>query len=66
MTRDEARAGLLVHMVHTVEDYIRARDKGLATEVGAHYEMGVGWADAETLWSDFVEFQRKELERLKR
>jgi hypothetical protein len=65
MTRDETRTSLCIHLVHTVEDFIRARDAELAA---AHpgYEMGVGWADPETLWSDFVEFQRKELERVKR
>jgi hypothetical protein len=64
MTRDEARSNLWLHMMHTVEDFLKARDA--ANEAAfPGYEMGIGWGDPQTLWSEFVEFQRKELERLK-
>jgi hypothetical protein len=51
MTRDEARAKLNVHCFHTVEDFIRTREP---------WTLDGG----ETLWSAFVEFQGRELERL--
>jgi hypothetical protein len=64
MTRDEARSNLIVHLLHTIDDFIRARDEEIE-KANPGYDMGIGWALREKLWPDFVEFQRRELERLK-
>lgn len=65
MTRDEARRALLLCAINTVERFVNSRDAALAASHPG-YEMGIGWGDPEKIEADFMEFQRKELERLKR
>jgi hypothetical protein len=62
MTRDETRRDLLVHTIHTVDDFIRARDEEHSRS-NPGYEMGVSWADAGTLWAEFVQFQVEQLKK---
>ena len=62
MTRDEARRNLMVHVFHTVEDFIRTHDKELA-DAHPGMEMGVGWITPEELEKRFVEFQQTQLAR---
>jgi hypothetical protein len=64
MTRDEARRGLLLYAINTVERFVNSRDAALAASHPG-CEIGMGWGDPETIEADFMDFQRKELERLK-
>ena len=65
MTRDEARRALLLYAINTVERFVNSRDAALAASRPG-YEFGMGWGDPAQIEPEFTEFQRKELERLKR
>ena len=64
MTRDEARRALLLYTINTVERFVNSRDAALAASHPGS-EIGMEWGDLETIEADFMDFQRKELERSK-